>query len=275
MDDEILQGYPVSDFLQSERCSGWNADTRRCYSNCLQDLMQFVEKSGAPTPESMAQWERELQKTYTRSAINVHLAAANNYFRWCGRGDLLRGHTRDKNARKQTPTLTRVEYLKLLRAARSLGKHRTYLLVKLFATTDLPLQCLEQVTAELVRQGHGTLNYRGSPIEFYCPGPLQKELLEYMALNGIYRGPVFITRGGRLVERPSIFRSMKELCQAAGVPEKKGNPRALRNLYKVSQQDIENRLAVLKRQMIDQTLELEQDAVGWRPEGPADRGRSA
>ena len=275
MNDEILQGCAISDFLETEESKGWNPDTRRYYANCLHDLLDYTAQHGAPTPELLERWERQLQTAYAPSAVNVHLAAANNYFKWCGRYDLLRGHTKAKPRGEPTPTLTRAEYLKLLGTARRLGRHRIYLLIKLFATTDLPLQCLEQATAELVQAGRGTLHSRGNPIEFYCPPALQRELLDYMAENGIYHGPVFITRGGRMLERPSIFRSMKEICQAAGVPEEKGNPRALRNLYKATQRDIERRLALLRQQMIDQTLELEQQAVGWQNEPTASRGRSA
>ena len=175
----------------------------------------------------------------------------------------------------EPPALSRTEYLKLLRAARTGGQHRLYLLIKLFATTGVPLQCLDQVTAELVRQGRGTLNYRGSPVPFRCPPALRQELLDYMAETGIYRGPVFITRTGQVWNRSNIFRRMQELCLRAGVPEEKANPRCLRNLYKATQQLYVYLLAALKQQMYDQLLEMEQDAVGW-PAGPdTGRGRPA
>lgn len=164
---------------------------------------------------------------------------------------------------------------RLLRTARTQGHHRLYLLIKLFALTGVPLLCLDQITAELVKQGYGSLDYRGSPIEFRCPATLQHELLEYMALNGIYRGPVFITRTGQTWNRSNIFRQLQEVCQAAGVPEEKGNPRSLRNLYKATQQSIEDRLTVLKQQMYDQMLEMEQETIGWQTDPTTSRGRSA
>ena len=270
MNDEILAGFPVSKFLASEKCSNWNADTYRSYSKCLQDLLNFTAANGRPTRGLISRWERELQKVYSRSSVNVHLAAANNYFKWCGRYDLLRGHTRPAEEEKSSPALTRIEYLKLLRTARAMDKPRTYLLIKTFATTDLPLQCLGQVTVELIRQGQGTLQNRGNTIEFYCPRALQSEILDYAKRSGIYRGPVFVTRNGKLMERPGIFRNIQEVCQVAGVPEAKGNPRALRNLYKITQQNLERRLAELKQQMYDQLLEMEQDDIAWPAGDPTD-----
>lgn len=47
------------------------------------------------------------------------------------------------------------------------------------------------------------------------------------------------------------------------MPEEKGNPRSLRNLYKATQQLVEDQLAVLRQQMYDQMLEMEQEAIGW------------
>ena len=81
-----------------------------------------------------------------------------------------------------------------------------------------------------------------------------------MARSGVYRGPVFVTRNNRSLSRIAVFKSMQELCQAAGVPEEKGNPR---NLYKATQQELDDHLAVLKNQMYDQMIEMEQAAVGW------------
>lgn len=273
MNDEILQGYSIQAFLQSEQSSKWNPDTRRCYSNCLHELLRFCQETGAPTPELLHRWQQTLQGSYKRTAVNVRVAAANNYFRWCGRPDLLQRQPRTgDDAGPEPPALSRTEYLKLLRAARSLGKHRIYLLIKLFATTGVPIQCLNQVTAELVKQGSGTLNYRGSPVPFRCPPALRQELLDYMAETGIYRGPVFITRTGQTWNRSNIFRQLQEVCQAAGVPEEKGNPRSLRNLYKATQQLVEDQLAVLRQQMYDQMLEMEQEAIGWPQSTTVERG---
>lgn len=276
MNDEILTGYSIAEFLQTDKCGKWNPDTRRCYTNCLLDLLTFVQQHGTLTPELLAEWKEHLCQSYGRTSLNVHIAAANNYFRWCKRYDLLSEHAKAENlTEKATPALTRVEYLKLLRAARTIGKHRSYLLTKLFATTDLPLQCLDQITVELVRQGQGTLRYRGNSFEFRCPRGLQQELLGYVSHNEIYQGPVFIGRNGQPLSRVNIFRNLQELCQAAGVPEEKGNPRSLRNLYKVTQKRINDRLAALKDQMYDQLLEMEQDSIGWNDEEESEHNRTA
>lgn len=276
MDDEIIKGYPLSDFLQSEKFRSRSPETRRNYTKCLHALQRYMAPHGEPTGPLLTDWIAHLQQSYGRKTINVHIAAANQYFRWCGRLDLLRGHLKaDTDADPPTPAVTRVEYLRLLRAARVLGKQRSYLLIKLFATTDLPLQCLGQVTAEMVERGYGTLHCNAELISFRCPAPLRLELLDYMAQTGVTRGPVFITRDNRPISRGTVFSCMRDLCQIAGVPEEKGNPRSFRNLYKATQRQLDDRVAVLKDQMYDQMIEMEQAAIAWPREPDASPGRTA
>lgn len=162
-----------------------------------------------------------------------------------------------------SPGLTREEYLRLLRAARDKGQERTYLLIKLFATTGIPVQCLDQVTAELIRDGQGELRRHKMKIHFFCPEVLRQELLNYMANHGIYEGPVFITRNGQALNRSNLFRNIQALCQPAGIAAEKCNPRCLRGLYQETCIQIRQQVAELSAQLYAQLLEEEQKAIGW------------
>ena len=74
---------------------------------------------------------------------------------------------------------------------------------------------------------------------------------------------MFVSRNGRPLSRVNVFRNLQEICQAAGVPEEKGNPRSLRNLYKDTQKQIDERLAIMKDEMYDHLLEIEQVSIAW------------
>ena len=278
MKEEILAGYPITAFLQAQEGRDWKPDTRRRYSKYLYELGEYLAGQGPPGKAALERWQRQLEERCGPSGVKAYLAAANHYFRWCGRPDLvMRRHRGPEEAREGAgpPGLSRAEYLKLLRTARGMREHRTYLLVKLFATTGLPLQCLDQVTVEAVEAGGGELNYRGSPVEFRCPEGLRQELLEYAAERKTAGGAVFVTRTGQPLDRSNLFRSMQELCRAAGIPAEKVNPRSLRRLYQAAQETIREHLEGLQRQMYEQMLEMEQDAVGWRMELPSGRTRPA
>ena len=81
------------------------------------------------------------------------------------------------------PELSRVEYLRLLQAARILEKERTYLLVKIFALAGIRVGELPQVTVERVRAGACRSVPAGSGGTSCCPP--------------VCRGSCWTTPGGR------------------------------------------------------------------------------
>ena len=263
-DAAILPGYALEDFLSAPEHTGWSADTRDAYRRALQELAAYLQENGPPARDTLAAWQRHLQqgRGYRPRSINTRVSAANNYFRWCGRYDLTMRHsTLDKT---ETPQLTRPEYLRLLCTARRKGERQMYLLVKLFATTGLPVQCLEQVTVPLVEAGGGTLRQHGADLQLTLQPAFRQELLDYCRAQGIAAGPVFVTSRGQMLNRSNLCRGMQELCRSAGVDEAKGNPRALRSLYQTTQADIQASMEQMLRQAYDQLLQAEQATAGWQ-----------
>lgn len=258
---EILPGYPIEAYLQSEDSADWNADTLASYRRILYELQQYLAGS-SPDAEALCRWQQDLKENgYRQHSINIRLSAVNNYFRWCGRYDLLMHHHRADSA--PAPQLTRAEYLRLLRTARKRGWHQVYLLVKLFAVTGLPLQCLEQITPQVVQAGHATLPCRSSCFSLRLPDSLRRELLEYITENAITAGSVFVTRSGKPINRSNLCRKMQELCREAGVAEEKGNPRCLRNLCRATQDNLYASLEQQLQQIYDMLLQAEQESAGW------------
>lgn len=259
--DEILPGFPIETFLASH--PDWSRETRRSYRNCLQRLLAFSRQHGPLDSAAVQQWRQALESTYQDRSVHFHLVVANQYFRWCGRPDLVQSSQRVRPQADGTPRLSREEYLVLLRTARAQHKHRSYLLVKLFVLTGIPLQCLEQITVELVRADHGEIIWQNTAEPFVCPAVLRQELLDYSAANGLTRGPIFVTNRGHLIDRSNLCRSLQELCRQAGVPEEKGSPRCLRALYRETRGDIEQTLVHIGKNMYDQLLAGEQRFIAW------------
>ena len=159
--------------------------------------------------------------------------------------------------------MTRNEYLRMLQTARTLGRERVYLLVKLFATTGFPLQELPKVTVEAVQEGAAEAESNGVTQTIHFPDFLREELLEYIRRKGILSGPVFLTRSGEPMSRTNVSTGIRQLCTAAQVPEEKGNPRCLRKLYLSARAEIEANVALLIEQAVQRQLETEQALIGW------------
>ena len=66
---------------------------------------------------------------------------------------------------------------------------------------------------------------------WHSVGQLQKQLLAYARKNGIASGVIFRTRGGKPLDRSSIWARMKRLCAAAKVNPDKVYPHNLRKLF--------------------------------------------
>lgn len=258
---EILSGYPIEAYLQCADGTDWNDDTRICYRRILYELQRYLA-GHTPDTETLRRWQQDLRKTgYRTQSINIRISAANNYFRWCGRYDLVMHHHPADST--PPPELTRAEYLQLLRTARKRDWHMVYLLVKLFAITGVPVQYLEQITPQVVRNGGAALYSRSGRFDLKMPDVLRRELLEYIEKHGLSVGPVFATRSGKPICRSGINRKLQELCQEAGVPKEKGNPRCLRNLCQTTKDTLYANMEQQLQQMYNLLLQAEQESAGW------------
>ena len=65
----------------------------------------------------------------------------------------------------------------------------------------------------------------------FLPAQLRKKLLHFAREQHIGAGPLFVTRSGRPLDRCSIWRQMKALCERAGVAASKEFPHNLRHLF--------------------------------------------
>ena len=161
------------------------------------------------------------------------------------------------------PELTRTEYLRLLSAARVLGKERAYLLVKVFACTGMTVRHLSLLTVEAVEENRLVLPVNGLRRIVHIPAPLRQELRDYIRREGISSGPVFVTRNGRQYNRTAVNAVIQSLARDARVSPEKCNPRCLRKLYRSTQESIQASFALLMEQAHERLLETEQLTTGW------------
>ena len=95
----------------------------------------------------------------------------------------------------------------------------------------IPLSAdFQERTEELVRQ-----TAKIAELEKECISVLKR----YVKSSGIQSGSVFVTRGGRPMDRSNILHAMKALCQEAGVAAGKVFPHNLRHLFAVTYYNVE------------------------------------
>ena len=216
-------------YLEQEEKS---KSTREQYER---DLLRFFAytKDLELTKELVIRYKESLQEAYRPNTVNVMLAALNGFFSFLGRSDL-----RVKPLKIQrTPycskekELTKAEYLRLVEAAKRKGNEKLALILQTICGTGIRVSELRFITAEAVRTGEAAIHLKGKTRVILLSGKLRKVLSRYLKQQGIFSGPVFVTRNGRPLNRSNIWKLMKALCADAGVEPAKVFPHALRHLF--------------------------------------------
>lgn len=141
--------------------------------------------------------------------------------------------------------LTKSDYIQLVNAAKQIGDERLNLILQTICGTGIRVSELQYFTVEAVKKGVVTVSLKGKTRFVFIVRELQKKLLRYVSAYGIKTGPIFVTRNGTPMNRISIWREMKKLCEYAGVASTKVFPHNLRHLFARTFYEIEKDIAKL------------------------------
>lgn len=250
----------LTSYESLERAEG----TYQFYRRKLRKFYEDLPEDKTIRHGTLENWQKKLlQEGYAPSTVNAFLSAANAFLDYIGHREYqLAGQLREER-KPPPPELSRAEYFHLLRTAKAMGKERVYLLMKVFATTGLLAQDLQELTLEAVQAGRVVCGKNRKQQILTVPKCLQAELLSFAQRNDIRSGPIFLTRDGRPMHRTYISGVMKPVCEAAQLTDGRANPKGLRKLYLSNRAVIENNVALLVEQAMERQLEQEQLSIGW------------
>ena len=261
----------MKQFLDACRQEGRTAATVCRYGKLLESLYEYLPEEKMIHYGTLEKWRDSLlEKGYVNGTVNSFLSVTNVYLDYIGHREYQVPDRLQLNSEAQ-PELSREEYLRMLQAARRLGKDRVYLLIKLFGTTELSVQELSKLTVEAVKDGRLVIDFNRSKRTVRIAAVLQKELLDFITRKGYTTGPVFQTKDGRPMNRAYVTRMIRAICPAANVPEEKGSTRCLQKLYQSTRAGIEHNISLLIDQAHERLLEQEQLTVGWEQYSEMDR----
>ena len=257
----------ITAYVEALRQRGCVEGSLKKYSRDLETLYEYLPEEKRITRTTLLAWRAALmEQGYAPRTINASISEANGFLSWLGHRELQLSGTLPPGQDVQ-PELSRTEYLRLLSAARALGKRRTYLMIKVFATTGVTVQELPRVTVEAVEANRLPASADSGRQSAPVPVSLREELLEYIRREGIRSGPVFVTKNGRRLNRTAVTGSIQNLARDARVQPEKCNPRCLRKLYQATMAGIEASVRLLVEQSHERLLEQEQLTIGWEQAG--------
>ncbi len=208
------------------------ASTIQKYVRDIISLMKFL-KGEVFSKLDLLEWKEKLSASYAPSTVNGMLTSVNSFLDFCGMREckIKRLKVQRNIFCKKEKELTKAEYIRLCHAAKKQRKERLFLILQTICSTGIRVSELPFITVEAVKNERATVRLKGKIRTVLMPKQLCKMLKTYIKKQHINSGSIFITRGGKPVDRSNIWSEMKKLCKTAGVRSEKVFPHNLRHLF--------------------------------------------
>ena len=209
--------------------------------------------------ESVLLYKQYLSEHYKTSSANSMLVALNRFFEFIDRRDcqIKLFKVQRVSFRKKEKELSKEEYRRLVRTAKSKQSDRLELLLQAICSTGIRVSEHRFITREALQSGVVCICNKGKERSVFLPKELRRELIAYCKHHGIHSGPVFVTRNGKPIDRRNIWAEMKALCNRAEVRPEKVYPHNLRHLFALTyyriQKDIVHLADILGHSSIENT----------------------
>ncbi len=179
------------------------------------------------------EYKGHLCRKYAPASVNAAVSSLNSFFAFMEWHDM-----RIKALRIQKQIfadrdkeLTKSEYDRLLAAAKTKNNERLYYLMQTICSSGIRVSELSAITVEAVKKRKANINCKGKMRVVILPKELCRMLTDYSREQKITSGPVFVTKTGKPLDRSTIWKMMKALCESAGVDREKVFPHNLRHLF--------------------------------------------
>ena len=233
MNERKLSGSMLAEYDCWLRRAERACATREKYLRSIRAFAAWLG-SAAVTKDAVTEWKAHLvQQRQAPSTINTALAALNGLFRFLGWEDCRANFLKVQRRifRDSERELTRTEYDRLLAAAEKIGDARLMLLMESICATGIRVSEVQYLTVEAAQCGRAEVALKGKIRTILLPAKLCRKLLQYAKKQKIARGEIFLTTGGKRMDRRQIWSAMKRLCRRAGVAPSKVFPHNLRHLF--------------------------------------------
>lgn len=197
--------------------------TIRKYIHDIAFFFSFLPAEAEISKEKVLAYKQELIQKYRPASANSMLVALNGFLSYIGlaqcRVRLFKLQRR--SFRSPEKDLTRQEYERLVKAAKSHRNERLSLLLQTICSTGIRVSEHRFVTVEALQTGQVQISNKGKMRVIILPRELRGLLLQFCKKKRLTTGPVFVTRTGKPMNRTNIWCMMKRLCAQAHVDSQK------------------------------------------------------
>lgn len=208
--------------------------SERTIEKYLRDVQRFAEFVGRSeiSKKIVVAFKEDLRRTMSPVSANSVLAAVNSFLRFAGVSEFcVKTFKVQRRLFSLKNELTQNEYRRLVTIAFKEKNERLALIIQSICATGIRISELKFITVEAVKSGRAEVSNKGKFRIVFIPEKLRKILKNYIEKSKILSGSIFVTRGGKPVDRSNIWRDMKKLCESANVDPEKVFPHNLRHLF--------------------------------------------
>lgn len=201
----------------------------------IRDVTSFMLWCGDRELDKMLvlEYKKSIIENHSPKSVNSVISSLNSFFVFNGWFDLKLKAVKIQRQifAKKEKELSKAEYERLIAAAKKKSSKRLYHVMQTICSTGIRVSELRFITVEAVKAGKSVINSKGKMRVVILPKQLCKVLSRYANDMQIEKGPVFVTKSGKPIDRSNIWSDMKKLCDEAGVPKEKVFPHNLRHLF--------------------------------------------
>ena len=203
------------------------------YVRDIRHFYEYLPAEKVVDRERVILYKEYLRGTYRVSSANSMLAALNVFFDYMGWGEcrVKQFKTQKMFFCMQERQLTKKEYESLLNTASLDGDTQLNLIMQTICSTGIRVSELQYITVKDIRSGYAYIRNKGKSRVIFLPRPLMKVLNTFCRREDITKGPVFVNKNNRPIDRYTIWKKMKSLCSKSCVDAQKVFPHNLRHLF--------------------------------------------
>lgn len=179
------------------------------------------------------EYKKILCENYAPASVNAAISSLNSFFVY------MNWHNMQIKTLKiqriifsnKNKELTKVEYERLLTAAKTKKNKRLYYLMQTLCSTGIRISELRYITTDALKSGQANIHCKGKVRVVILPKDLCRMLKIYISESHIKSGSVFVSKNGNPLDRSYIWKMLKSLCETAGVSKDKVFPHNFRHLF--------------------------------------------
>ena len=201
----------------------------------LRDIKTFYEwtKEEQIDKRKVLDYKEYLIGKFAPASVNSVLSSLNSFFefnKWYEMKVKMLKIQKQIFAQR-SKELSKSEYERLLGAAKIKSNQRLYLLMQTICASGIRVSELQYITIDAIHRREATINCKNKMRVVILPKELCRMLTEYAKTQKITSGPIFVTKTGKPLDRSTIWKMMKALCESAGGSKDKVFPHNLRHLF--------------------------------------------